>query len=75
MVAMTSNFLLNNILTYRDRRKVGLKAVKALLIFYITCGLGATANVGIANFFYQGNINNISGLLMFFAFISEGIQL
>ena len=62
MVAMTSNFLLNNILTYRDRRKVGLKAVKALLIFYITCGLGATANVGIANFFYQGNINNISGL-------------
>ncbi len=61
-VAMTSNFFLNNILTYRDRRKVGMKALKALFIFYITCGIGATANVGIANLFYQSNINNISGL-------------
>ena len=62
LVAMTSNFFLNNLLTYRDRRKSGLKAVYALFLFYGTCGLGATANVGIANFFYQENITNISGI-------------
>ncbi|MEC8099867.1 MAG: glycosyltransferase family 2 protein [Pseudomonadota bacterium] len=58
--AMTGNFFLNNILTYRDRQKKGLKAIQALIIFYITCGLGAIANVGIANSLYTGKINNIS---------------
>ena len=62
MIAMTGNFFLNNILTYRDRRKVGVQMFKALFIFYVTCGLGATANVGIANFFYQTNLNEINGL-------------
>ena len=32
-VAMTSNFALNNQLTYRDRRLRGLSALKGLLIF------------------------------------------
>ena len=47
--AMTGNFFLNNILTYRDRQKRGIQAFKSLIIFYITCGIGAIANVGIAN--------------------------
>ena len=58
--AMTSNFFLNNILTYRDRQKKGLQAFKALIIFYITCGLGAVANVGIANYLYLGKFNEVS---------------
>ncbi len=58
--AMTSNFFLNNILTYRDRQKKGFQAFKALIIFYITCGLGAIANVGIANYLYLGKINEFS---------------
>ena len=58
--AMTSNFFLNNILTYRDRQKKGLQAFKALIIFYITCGLGAVANVGIANYLYLGKLNEVS---------------
>ena len=57
---MTSNFFLNNILTYRDRQKKGIQALKALIIFYITCGLGAAANVGIANYLYLGKLNEVS---------------
>jgi dolichol-phosphate mannosyltransferase len=48
VVAMTSNFALNNLLTYRDRRLTGLRFVTGLLSFYAVCGLGAVANVGIA---------------------------
>ena len=33
--AMTSNFFLNNMLTYRDKRKKGSAAFKALLLFYL----------------------------------------
>ncbi len=58
--AMTGNFFLNNILTYRDRQKKGFQALKALIIFYVTCGLGAVANVGIANSLYLGKINEVS---------------
>ena len=58
--AMTGNFFLNNLLTYRDRKKRGFDAIKALFIFYITCGLGAVANVGIANTLYLGKINEIT---------------
>jgi dolichol-phosphate mannosyltransferase len=49
MVAMTSNFLLNNVLTYRDRRLEGAaQLMRGLLTFYAVCGIGAVSNVGIA---------------------------
>lgn len=47
--AMTSNFALNNMLTYRDRRLTGRRFVTGLLSFYAVCSLGAVANVGIAS--------------------------
>jgi dolichol-phosphate mannosyltransferase len=46
--AMTTNFLFNNMLTYRDQRLQGLKLINGLLSFYAVCGIGAVANVGIA---------------------------
>jgi dolichol-phosphate mannosyltransferase len=46
--AMTGNFFLNNLFTYRDRRLRGWGVVKGLLSFYAVCGIGAVANVGIA---------------------------
>jgi dolichol-phosphate mannosyltransferase len=49
VVAMTSNYALNNILTYRDSRRRGLRFLTGLLSFYLVCGLGAVANVGVAN--------------------------
>ncbi len=48
--AMTSNFFLNNLLTYRDRRLHGLGLLRGLASFYIVCGLGAVANIGIASY-------------------------
>ncbi|MGH8150192.1 MAG: glycosyltransferase [Steroidobacteraceae bacterium] len=47
-VAMTSNFFLNNLLTYRDRRLHGAGLVRGLASFYAVCSLGALANVGVA---------------------------
>ena len=48
VVAMTSNFALNNTLTYRDRRLTGGRFFTGLLSFYAVCSIGAVANVGIA---------------------------
>jgi dolichol-phosphate mannosyltransferase len=46
--AMTSNFLLNNFLTYRDQRLRGAALVRGLLVFYLVCAVGLLANVGVA---------------------------
>ncbi len=48
-VAMTSNYALNNVLTYRDRRRRGVKFLTGLASFYLICGIGVIANVGVAN--------------------------
>jgi dolichol-phosphate mannosyltransferase len=47
-VAMTSNFFLNNQFTYRDQRLSGLPLLRGLAVFYLICGVGAIANVGVA---------------------------
>jgi dolichol-phosphate mannosyltransferase len=49
-VAMTGNFLLNNLFTYRDRRLRGWRVLTGLLSFYAVCGAGAAANVGVASY-------------------------
>ncbi len=51
-VAMTSNFILNNQLTYRDRRLRGFRALQGLLTFYLVCSVGVLANVGVASLIY-----------------------
>ena len=48
VLAMTSNFLLNNFLTYRDQRLKGLGILRGLLLFYVVCSVGLLANVGVA---------------------------
>ncbi len=48
VVAMTSNFLLNNFLTYRDQRLKGFAVLYGLLVFYLVCSVGLLANVGVA---------------------------
>ena len=51
--AMTFNFALNNVLTYRDKRLKGAKFFFGLLSFYVVCSVGAAANVGIGVYVYQ----------------------
>jgi dolichol-phosphate mannosyltransferase len=55
IVAMTSNFMLNNWITYRDRRLSGWAWLRGLLSFYAICSMGAVANVGIASFIFAGD--------------------
>jgi dolichol-phosphate mannosyltransferase len=53
VAAMTSNFALNNVFTYRDRRLRGIRFVRGLFVFYLVCGVGAAANVGVASFIFN----------------------
>jgi dolichol-phosphate mannosyltransferase len=55
MVAMTANFFINNLFTYRDRRLRGLAVLRGLFTFYAICTLGAVANVGIAGYIFSRN--------------------
>jgi dolichol-phosphate mannosyltransferase len=52
-VAMTSNFVLNNFLTYRDQRLKGFAILRGLLAFYLVCSVGLFANVGVAFSVYK----------------------
>ncbi len=61
-IAMTFNFFMNNTLTYRDVRKKGFNLIKGLFLFYIICGVGAIANIGVANALFIGKIPGSEGL-------------
>ncbi len=53
VIAMTSNFFINNWLTYYDKRLHGLKIWTGLLTFYAVCSLGSIANIGVASFVFE----------------------
>jgi dolichol-phosphate mannosyltransferase len=53
VVAMTSNFFLNNLLTYRDKRLRGWGMLGGWLSFTLGCSIGALANVGIATYLHD----------------------
>lgn len=63
VVAMTSNFLTNNVLTYRDRRLHGWRMLSGLVIFCVICSVGALSNIGVASWLYgQSNMWWVAGL-------------
>ncbi len=47
--AMTANFLLNNLITYRDRKLKGWGILRGLLSFYLACSIGVYINLRLAN--------------------------
>lgn len=55
LIAMTFNFALNNVITYRDRRRSGWRFLTGLLCFYVICSIGAVANVAVASLIYAQN--------------------
>jgi dolichol-phosphate mannosyltransferase len=62
-LAMTSNYLLNNAITYRDQRLRGLRFWRGLAAFYVICSIGAVANVGVGTLLYaRGGIWWLAGL-------------
>lgn len=69
LVAMTSNFFLNNLITYRDMRLRGRRLLWGWLSFVAACSVGALANVGIANHLFQGGhsgwlLSALAGILV-----------
>lgn len=68
MVAMTSNYFLNNLFTFKDRRLKGWRSLLGLLSFYVVCSVGAIANVGVASYAFQERtawwLAAISGILV-----------
>jgi dolichol-phosphate mannosyltransferase len=54
IVAMASNFLLNNEITYRAYRYRGLGMIGGFLLFALLCSVGAIANLDIASWLFRG---------------------
>jgi dolichol-phosphate mannosyltransferase len=67
-VAITWNFVLNNMFTYRDQRLAGWQFVTGLIRFQVICAVGAISNVGIATVIYRYDpewwIAGLGGALM-----------
>jgi dolichol-phosphate mannosyltransferase len=49
VTAMTSNYLINNAVTYRDRRLRGWRLLTGYVRFFALCSVGLVANVAVGN--------------------------
>lgn len=54
-LAMTSNFYINNSLTYRDKKLKGFAFVRGLVFFYLICSAGAVSNIGISSWMFSNH--------------------
>ncbi|MEO7223454.1 MAG: glycosyltransferase family 2 protein [Devosia sp.] len=52
LVAMTFNFVLNNELTYANKKLRGWRFLTGMLTFFAVCSIGAIANVSVASWIY-----------------------
>jgi dolichol-phosphate mannosyltransferase len=66
--AITSNFALNNALTYSDRRLTGSRFWIGLVSFQLICAVGALSGVGVASLIYGADtkwwLAGLSGALI-----------
>jgi len=56
-LAMTGNFLLNNLVTYRDARLTGWRLIPGLMSFYLACSVGFVTNLSIAQQLLDRGVN------------------
>ena len=54
-MAMTVNYIFNNVITYRDRQLRGWAWVRGWISFVLACSIGAVANVGVAGYLFAGD--------------------
>ena len=52
-VAMVSNFWLNNIFTFRDRKLRGWRLLTGALSFCITCAIGGLSSVALGDWLFR----------------------
>lgn len=57
IAAMTSNYFLNNYITFQERRLESLDLIRGLFSFYFICSLGAFANIAIATYVFSFSSN------------------
>ena len=63
MAAMSTNFMLNNLLTFRDRRLTGRAFWRGLIAFYIACTGGAALNEAVgAGLHLVGKTTALAGI-------------
>jgi dolichol-phosphate mannosyltransferase len=62
-VAMTTNFVLNNELTYADKKLRGGRFWLGLLSFYMVCSLGMLANISVSIALLQGTSYLVAGFV------------
>ena len=53
LAAATSNYLINNALTFRFQRQRGAALVRGLLRFWLVASLPVLANVGVASAYFK----------------------
>jgi dolichol-phosphate mannosyltransferase len=68
LAAMTSNFALNNLITYHDRRLHGWQWLRGWVSFVLVCSVGAFANVGVAAYLFNNDyfwgLSAVTGILV-----------
>ena len=57
ITAMTSNYFLNNYITFQERRLNSIALFQGLLSFYLICSLGAFANIAVATYLFSLSSN------------------
>lgn len=53
LVAMTNNYILNNLFTFQDQKLKGVDFFIGLLKFYLACSLGAVISVALGGFLHD----------------------
>ena len=68
LVAMASNFALNNEITYRTHRYRGLRMIGGFGAFALGCSVGALANIDVASWLYKSKqtwwVSGLSGAVL-----------
>ena len=64
IVAMTSNYLLNNLVTFNEHKHAGFRLIPGLLSFYLACSVGALINITVATVAFNNNVDWwVSGIM------------
>jgi dolichol-phosphate mannosyltransferase len=68
VVAMTTNFVFNNLFTYSDMRLRGWDLLSGWFSFVAACSVGALANVGVASWIFEAHslwvVSALAGILV-----------